>query len=277
MNKILCAYDFSPLSKKALITAHAFSKVYQAELYVLNVIQLPSDTSFLSGNIQLRKNEVGKRIKEYLSSNGISANVIVEDTKLPVSQFILEKAMEIRADMIALGKCSVESVEEHFVGSTVLNLKKISDIPLLIATYEERTTFKNVVVPVSEKPESFTSLPFAIDFCKRADCRMFILHVFETAGFEFTAIEEERIRDIILENLKPYMDSAQASLSGLNYTIQIVAGESAGKGIVDFSREVEADLIIMARRRRLSLMERLFYSSNAYKVLRSSFVPVVLI
>lgn len=273
MKNVLVGFDFSPLSEEALKTSAAVAKIYDAHLIVLNIIPRPPMIETAMGTIELLKKERRKKIMEKLQELGIEGEVVVSTTENSIAQKIMEIAESREADLIGLGRASMDVIEDDFIGSTVLTLKSISSIPLLITTYKGRTKFEKVLVSVSEKKDSFESLVFAVDFCKRAGCKLTILHIFETAGFEFTQAEEDRVKEIFAENLKPYLNI----LKEVNYEIKIKPYDTASAGIVKFAHENKMDLIIMERRKKLNLLQRLFYQSTTQRVIRASTIPVLVL
>ncbi len=271
MKNILVGYDFSPLSEEALKTSGAFAEVYNARLFVLNVIPRPPMMETAMSTIELLKKERKEKILEKLKELGLEGEVIVDATDSCFAETIMKTAESVGADLIGLGRASMDINENDFVGSVVLTLKSISSIPLLITTHRARTRFNRVLVPVSEKRDSFESIVFAVDFCKRAGCKLTILNVFETAGFKFTQAEADRVKDIFEENLKPYT----TILKDVEYEIKIIPHETASAGIIMFAKESNADLIIMERRKKLNLLQRLFYQSTTLRVIRGATVPVL--
>ncbi len=273
MKNILVGYDFSPLSEEALKTSGAFAEVYNARLFVLNVIPRPPMMETAMSTIEILKKERMEKIREKLKELGLEGEVIVDSTDSCFAETIMKVAETVGADLIGLGRASMDINENDFVGSVVLTLKSISSIPLLITTHRARTRFDRVLVPVSEKKDSFESIVFAVDFCKRAGCKLTILNVFETAGFQFTETEEDRIKEIFAENLKPYLEI----LKSVEFEIKIMPYDIASAGIIMFAKENNMDLIIMERRKKLNLIQRLFYQSTTQRVIRGSTVPVLVL
>ncbi len=273
MRNILAAFDFSPLSREALKTTGAVAQLYGAKLHVVSIILRPPMIESAMTSFDVLREERVKKIREVMKELGLEGEVIVKSARSCVAHVIMETAEEVKADLIGLGRASVDINEADFIGTTVLTLKSISSIPLLITTHRGRREFKKVLVPVSEKRDSFDSIPFAVEFCKRAGCEITILNIFETAGFEFTQAEEDRIREIFAENLKPYT----RILKEVPHSMEIRPHDIASSGIVMYAHENNMDLIIMERRKKLNLIERLFYQSTTQRVVRASTVPVILL
>ena len=273
MKNVLAAFDFSPLSKEALKTTGAVAKLYDARLHVVNVILRPPMIESALTSFDVLREEREKKIEEVLKELNLEGEIIIKTAKGCVAHVIMDTAEEVKADLIGLGRASVDINETDFIGTTVLTLKSISSIPLLVTTHRGRTEFKKVLVPVSEKRDSFESIPFAVDFCKRAGCELTILNIFETAGFQFTQAEEDRIKEVFTENLKPYL----LILKEVPYKIEIRPYDIASRGIVMYAHENGMDLIIMERRKKLNLIERLFYQSTTQRVMRGSTVPVMVL
>lgn len=273
MRNVLAAFDFSPLSKEALKTTGAVARLYDAKVHVLNVILRPPMIESALVSLDVLREERKRKIEETLRELNLEGNIIIKSTGSCVAHVIMETAEEVNADLIGLGRASVDINETDFIGTTVLTLKSISSIPLLVTTHRGRSEFRKVLVPVSEKRDSFDSIPFAVEFCRRAGCELTILNIFETAGFEFTQAEEDRIKEIFAENLKPYLHI----LKEVPYKLEIRPYDIASSGIVMYAHENQMDLIIMERRKKLNLIERLFYQSTTQRVMRASTVPVMVL
>ncbi len=267
MKTLLCAFDFSKQSENALITSDAISKVLNLQL---NVVYFISPESYGLATPEIEKQEKQNRIENFLKEKNINAKIHIKLQTKPIPLEILELAQSLNSKLIAIGRSSYDIGDVNFIGSNAISLKSISEIPILFGVITPRTSFKNILLPVNEKPSSLEPMLFAIDFAKNTDAKIHIVNVFESSisvPVEAIRLQEEKINQAIklYENL----------LKDVEYSLNIVVSKDASSGILEYANNKEIDLIIMGRRKSLNWIERLFYSSTTSRVLRSTIVPFI--
>jgi nucleotide-binding universal stress UspA family protein len=266
MKTILCAFDFSKQSENALITSWTISRIFNWEL---NVVYFISPNVLGLSTPEIEKQEKEKKIYNFLNEHQINAKIHIKIPSNPIPFEIIEIAKQLNSALISIGRSSYDVSDVNFIGSNALSLKNISEIPILFGTNNPKTSFKNILITINEKPYSLEPLSFAIEFSKQTDAKLHLLNVIESPYN--VPIEEIQLQEGKLnENLKNY------NFKDIDWHLKIIVSEEASKGILEYANNNEIDLIIMSRRKSLNILERLFYSSTTQRVLRGALIPVLL-
>jgi nucleotide-binding universal stress UspA family protein len=266
MKTILCAFDFSKQSENVLITSWTISRIFNWEL---NVVYFISPNVLGLSTPEVEKQEKEKKIYSFLNEHQINAKIHIKIPSNPIPFEIIEIAKQLNSALISIGRSSYDVSDVNFIGSNALSLKNISEIPILFGTNNPKTSFKNILITINEKPYSLEPLSFAIDFSKQTDAKLHLLNVIESPYN--VPIEEIQLQEAKLnENLKNY------NFKDIDWHLKIIVSEEASKGILEYANNNEIDLIIMSRRKSLNILERLFYSSTTQRVLRGALIPILL-
>lgn len=266
MKTILCAFDFSKQSENALITSWTISRIFNWEL---NVVYFISPNVLGLSTPEIEKQEKEKKIYSFLNEHQINAKIHIKIPSNPIPFEVIEIAKQLNSALISIGRSSYDVSDVNFIGSNALSLKNISEIPILFGTNNPKTSFKNILITINEKPYSLEPLSFAIEFSKQTDAKLHLLNVIESPYN--VPIEEIQLQEGKLnENLKNY------NFKDIDWHLKIIVSEEASKGILEYANNNEIDLIIMSRRKSLNILERLFYSSTTQRVLRGALIPVLL-
>ncbi len=136
IKKILCPYDFSGISEKALIEASKLASIFGSELDVIHV--LPEFISNKRIYKKIRYDEIVKplyegtinNISEILNKNKIIANSFVYEGE-PSEKIVLHaKRKEI--DLIVIGARGLGLIKGLLIGSVTDSVLKKSDCPVLV-------------------------------------------------------------------------------------------------------------------------------------------------
>jgi nucleotide-binding universal stress UspA family protein len=115
----LLSYDGSPKATEALYVAAYLTLHWQISLVVVTVHERNGATG-----------EAQEAARHYLEANGISATYVTETGT--VANVILDTAKEHGSDVILVGGYGYRPLLEAVLGSTVDQLLRDSDRPLLI-------------------------------------------------------------------------------------------------------------------------------------------------
>lgn len=139
INKILVPIDFSDYSKSALSYAVDFAKFFNAELFLIYVVEpviYPPDFSMGQIAIPSVDLEMDKRAKEELDNlakkqipKELNAQTIVKTGKPFIE--IIETASEIKADLIIIATHGHSGVEHILFGSTAEKVVRKALCPVL--------------------------------------------------------------------------------------------------------------------------------------------------
>ena len=129
---ILCSIDFSDATAVTVGAAVTLSKVYNAELTVLNVVE-----QLRMSSMQIdteREKDAYKRIIELVQAYHLNNEQIKIVTGYP-KEAILDVAKELEADLIVLGSHGHYGITHHLLGSTTRVITNDADCDVYIVRY----------------------------------------------------------------------------------------------------------------------------------------------
>jgi len=140
MDKILVAVDLSDLASVAIRSAAKFAQAFKSQIHILHV-EVPVATyignEIVQPVIEIDNEEESARIRtelsamaDYLIKLGIEADFDL--LKGPVVDTIIEKAVNMKANMIILGAHNHGFLYRAFIGSVCSGVVKHSPCPVLI-------------------------------------------------------------------------------------------------------------------------------------------------
>jgi len=134
--------------------------------------------------------------------------------------------------MIVMGSHGASGLKEMFVGSNAEKVVRSSDIPVLVIKNDhEDFQVYDFVFASDFKKDNKETYKQATDFARAFGAKIHLLMVNTANNFTTTAKAKARILDFI----KDYHFE--------NYTLNIYNDESVESGILNFSKEIDADLI----------------------------------
>ena len=149
-SKILLPHDGTEISDKALDKAKEFAKAFNAELYILHVIEhIPIPPSLILGNdrqwIAESRRSIAKKLKEgwlklakekinpFLEKENIKFNTIVLTDEQPVSEQILKFATDKKVNLIIVGNQRLNKISKiKALGSVSRKISENADCPVMI-------------------------------------------------------------------------------------------------------------------------------------------------
>ncbi|MEZ4803346.1 MAG: universal stress protein [Gelidibacter sp.] len=239
MKKILVPTDFSKEAENALKVAAQLAKRHDCEIYLLHMLEIPfQEIDALSHHSALPEamffmKLAHKRFEEVMASDYLDG-ITVHETVKAESNFssVIDVCHEHGVDMIVMGSHGASGFKEMFVGSNAEKVVRTSDIPVLVIKNEHANfTVENFVFASDFKNDNKETYKQAVDFAKSFDAKIHLLMVNTPNNFSNTLDSKKRI----LEFIKDYPFA--------NYTLNVHNDESVEKGILNFSREIDADLI----------------------------------
>ena len=239
MKKILVPTDFSEQAENALKVAVQLAKKYGSEIYLLHMLELPvqemdvmntpsalPDAMFFMKLAQQRFEAV--LAKDYLK--GIKVHDIVKN--FPSFSGIIDTCHEHDVNLIVMGSYGASGFKEMFVGSNAEKVVRTSTVPVLVIKNNHSEFSVDRFVFASDfKKDNKETYRQATEFAKSFDAKMYLLLVNTAEYFISTSEANKRVHEFI----KDY--------DFKNYTVHIYNDESVEQGILNFAKEVDADLI----------------------------------
>jgi nucleotide-binding universal stress UspA family protein len=179
---------------------------------------------------------------------------------------ILKYVDKIDADLIIMGSKGHSNFEEILIGSNTEKVVRTSKIPVIVVKRDnEKFRMKNLVFASSfkneDKKEVFRKF---LDFANHFKSTIHLLKVNTPSRFESTYDATEKVKNFIKDFELP------------KYSINIYNDRSIQKGILNFSREIDADLIALSTSGRTGL-SHLFSASVTKTLSKKALKPILTI
>lgn len=242
MKRLLVPTDFSEQAENALKVAAKIAKKHNSEIFLLHTLELPVQLATASGAksgppeqlFYIRyTNQRFDEFKEKSYLEGLTVHQTVGQREIYEDIETICKNNDI--DLVVMGSTGASGFKEMFVGSNTEKVVRTSDTPVLVIK-DNVGDFKIqdfvFATDFSDKfKEAFTK---AKDFAKLIDAKIHLLLVNTPANFQTSAQGHELMNNFIQD-----MDLD-------NYTLNIYNDLSVEKGILNFAKFIDAQLIGMA-------------------------------
>ncbi len=271
MSKILVPVDFSMRSEYAVKLAAKMGKKTNCTIYLLHMVELPtgvvdmgagSNFSIPKSMMYLRKvKEKIIDLKERYFSEGCEVKYSIRFQQ--PYEGIRDYAKKIDANIIIMGSQGVSEFEEMIIGSNTEKVVRTSEIPVIVVkTDSDKFKLKDLVYASNFKEDNKESFKKFLAFAKLFKSKVHLLKINTVGKFESSSASKEKIRNFI------------KGLEIPKSTINVYNDTSIVKGITNFSREVNADLIALSTHGRSGL-SNLFNGSITKSVSKSVLKPVI--
>ncbi|WP_372744259.1 universal stress protein [Lutibacter sp.] len=272
MKSILVPVDFSKQAEYAAKAASIIAKQTNAKIYLLHMLELPTGvidpTSFSSPNNSptsflylKRAYEKFEEFKKLPFFDGIEMNDSVLFHK--AFEGIIDESVNQNCDLIVMGSKGTSGLEEMLVGSNTEKVVRNSEIPVLVIK-EDSENFKieNIVFASNFKYENRSAFQRILNFTKLFNAKLHLLKINTIHNFETTKDSSDAIRNFINE-----FDLGDFSLNIYNDT-------SVELGILNFSKVIDADIILLNTQGRRGLAH-LFNGSISEDLTNHAKLPVL--
>ena len=273
MKKILVPIDFSNQSEYAAKMAAKIAKKSDSSVYLLHMIELPtgivdmgagSNFSIPESMLYLRK--IKERIVEF-KEKFFSENSVVHHSIRFQNPYegIQKYADKINADLIVMGSKGHSDFEEILIGSNTEKVVRTSKRPVIVVKKDDKKfKLKNLVFASSFKNDNKEVFSKFLDFAGAFNSKVHLLKVNTPSHFESTHDAKEKVKDFIKDYNLP------------KHSINIYNDTSVEKGILNFSRDIEADIIALSTHGRSGL-SHLFSASVTKNLSKSALKPMLTI
>ncbi|PKG53283.1 MULTISPECIES: universal stress protein [Olleya] len=239
MKKLLVPTDFSKEAENAVQVAAQLARKHDCEIILLHMLELPfnnlADTPSMSELpeavyfMKLAHKEFETLLqKDYLK--GLTVHEAVDFNEIATG--ILETCNNHDIDLIVMGSHGSEGIKELFIGSNTEKVIRTSNTPVLVIKNEHaHFDIKEFVFASDFKNDNKETYQQAVKLANLFEAKMHLLNVNTPSNFTTTAASKVRMMEFIDNNTFD------------NYTINIYNDDTIEKGILNFSKIVNADLI----------------------------------
>jgi len=271
MYKILVPVDFSKKSDSAVKMSAQIGKKIKSEIHLLHLVELPSgivdmgagsNFSIPASMMYLRK--VKEKIIHLKNTFFDSDHIIKYSIKFENPfEGITNYATKNDANLIVMGSKGVSDFEEMIIGSNTEKVVRTSNIPVIVVkTDTNKFKFKKLVFASNYDEENKVAFSDFLAFAKKFNSQIHLLKINTISNFESSYETHKKIINFIQDfNLK-------------RKTITIYNDISVVKGIINFAKDIDADIIAITTHGRSGLSS-LFNGSIAKSVSKNVLRPVI--
>lgn len=271
MYKILVPVDFSKKSEFAVKMSAQIGKKIKSEIHLLHLVELPSgivdmgagsNFSIPASMMYLRK--VKEKIIHLTNTFFDSDHIIKYSIKFENPfEGIRNYTQKNDINLIVMGSKGVSDFEEMIIGSNTEKVVRTSNIPVVVVkTDNDKFKFKKLVFASNFDDENKAAFVDFLAFSKKFNSQIHLLKINTISNFESSYTTHKKIKDFVKGfNLK-------------RKTITIYNDASVVKGIINFAKEIDADVIALTTHGRSGLSS-LFNGSVAKSVSKNVLRPVI--
>lgn len=265
MKKILVPTDFSEQADFALDLARQIALKSDAEIILLNVLDVPGGAAFAGGSgfdvmgapgyadqmdnvyvVQLH-DQSKKRLEEITGDNRFQ-NIKISYKLQMGSPYthISEEIAENNVNLVVMGTTGASGVEEFLIGSNTEKVVRLAKCPVLTVKEEVNADkIKDIVFASNFIEEQKNVVDELLKLQKLFDAKLHLVKVNTPSNFESTRKLNREIGDF----------AQRYHLA--NYQIHIYSHELEEEGIIYFSDDIKADMIALATHGRTGIMHLL--------------------
>lgn len=273
MKKIIVPIDFSEHSEYALETAASIAKKHNSELIVLHRLEL-SNAVYTASRSSIGEEAVfylklaEQKMSKFLDRRfleGLEITPVIKHFK--VFKEINEIVDEQQIDLIVMGSHGASGVKEVIIGSNAEKVVRHSTIPVLIVKQNPILVEFNTAIFASdfseEVIEAYLKAKTVFD---KLDATMNLIYI-NTPDTSFkSSVEIDRL-------VSSFLKKADGNLESLP-DVHVVSDYSVEQGILNFSKNIGADLIGVATHGRKGL-SHFFEGSISEDIANHSTLPVM--
>lgn len=274
MKKLIVPVDFSEVSSNALDFAIEFNTIIKGEIILLHVLELPSYSFSVMGEMDLDQPDrfLNAKFMEGAHNRLTEWSKRVTDagqeakTRMKYGnpyEGISKEIVDEKANWIVMGSTGASGFEEIFLGSNAERVIRHAECPVItIKGPTKISEMKNIVFASDLSEEQNWVAYKAKDVQEMLDLNMHIVKVKTPHNF----LSEKVVQD--------QLDAFAKRNHFENSTLNSIEGDYPDEGIVEFAEKVGAGLIIIGTHGKTGLAH-IFGGSRAEDLVNHSKIPVL--
>jgi len=278
--KILVAVDGSDSSKNAFRQACKIARDDKSWITVITTIpfyqdlfQMPSIQEKVSNTLRADGERVLAEIKGIADEEDAFIRPILQEGS-PVTT-IIDTAAEYNFDLIVMGRHGKSQLERALVGSVTARVIGHSQSDVLVVPKGAVVGWNNILISTDGSKFSAAATEKAIDLAKSYGGQLKAVSIVDVTE-EFHAEAPGAVEELV-KKAKGFVDDVKkmAETQGVKTETLVREGETY-KVIVDLSKELKSDVIVMGSHGRTG-MKRLLMGSVTEKVIGYALCPVLVV
>ena len=261
MRSILVPTDLSACAKTAAKAAVQLAQQFEAEVHLLHCIKPKTIVSDKS----LASNELFQHSKD-LNTEYPDISIQLHLTSGNLLPTIEEKTSELGIDFMVIGSHGASGKKEFFIGSNAQKIVRSIHLPILVIKNPfENLDFKKVIFASNFNADEKEPFRRFLDFIKPFEPKVYLVNIDTPSLFDAPFIVQ---RDA--------MEDFQEIASPLESEIILVKHFSVDGGVRLFSKEINADLVVINNYNRHPV-KRIMVGSNVEALVNHVEIPVLTI
>ncbi|MBC6401343.1 MAG: universal stress protein [Ekhidna sp.] len=274
MKKIIVPVDFSQQSEYAMHFAVEFSRLFEAGIVLIHVLELPAAQFSTTGETHgqaMEKFYTGEFIKgvhgrleewkDYLTKEGVEVKTIMKHGN--PFQKISATISDEEADYIIMGSNGASGLKEFFVGSNAARMIRYAKCPVVIVKGETHIRdFKNLIFAT----DASTAQDVIADQVKEIQSGIGLsMHVVKIKT-PYNWLEDGQVK----KQLELFAERNKFK----NFTLNSESADFIDEGAIKFAEENESGMIMIGTHGRTGL-GHLIAGSTAESLVNESEIPVM--
>ncbi|MBL4643150.1 MAG: universal stress protein [Flavobacteriaceae bacterium] len=270
MKKILVPLDFSVQSMHAIKLASKIANKTDIEVFLLHMVQIPEGHVDMGSGSDFgvpQSMHYIKKVKEKILE--LKAQLFNESINVKYAirfespyDGILKFSARVKPDLIIMGSKDKSIIDELLIGSLAKKVARESKIPILAVNQDpENIKIKELVFVSNFDEENRKSFEILLDFTQKFESKIHLLNVNTMNRFKSTKKAKQKMKDFLQKYKSP------------QHSINIYNDDSIEKGVANFSKEINADVIALSTHESSGLF-RLFSKSISKSISKKSLKPV---
>jgi universal stress protein E len=272
LKRLLATTDFSHRSERALRRAASICHESSAELQLLHVVDDDQPADLVEQESRQAEALLRSKAKALRETAGREPVIVVKAGD--PFQEIVQTAIDVGADLIAMGSHRKRILRDVFVGTTIERVMRTGHHPVLMVNAEPSGPYRRIIVATDMSPASANALRSAKRLGLLDHAYVSLLHAFEPFAkgmMIYANIEREKIEEHVAHealeakrNLTDFLSNLD--LERLRYDVWLEEGPTLHsiKKVVD---KEQPDLLVIGTR-GLTGAKRILLGSVADAVLR---------
>ena len=270
MKTILVPLDFSIQSEHAIKLASKIANKTNIKVFLLHMVKMPEGHVDMSSGsdfgIPKSMHYIQKATEKvlHLKAQFFNESITVKYAIRFDSPYdgIMRFSARVKPDLIIMGSKDKSIIDELLVGALAKKIAKNSKTPVLAINKDpENLKIKELVFVSDFKEENRKSFEVLLDFTQKFESKIHLLNVNTMSRFNSTKKAKQKMNAFLLK------------YKNLKHSINIYNDDSVEKGILNFSKEINADVIALSTHERSGFF-RLFNKSISKSISKKTLKPV---
>ncbi len=277
MNRILVPTDFSKVTGHALDVAIKIADKFEAEVYLLNIIEPIVDAGFsASGTLDFEYTitEEDRYVYELHKVNekrlaGFAARYATENSRLyptitinKVGDGILDFVRKYHIDLVVMGTSGENTFEEIFIGNHTEQVMRETQCPVLaVRNPVDDFHLENVVIATDLSAKANKGMNYLNKLLSYFNPKVHLVHVTKSGNVSVQETNEKLNKFAKDHNIE-------------NFSINAIQAKNLKIGVQKFAKEEKADIIVSFNQGRKGLAH-LLKGNMSEELVKQANMPVL--